>query len=133
MNAASSDGSGPFQDLGRIAADQPAVMQQPDAVGALGFVQVRRGHEDGDAVLQQLIQDRPEIAAGNRIDAVGRLVQKQNLRPVQQRAHQRQLLLHAARRACPPGARGNGSMRVIRSRPGISSARVPASMPNRSA
>ena len=76
---------------------RPAI-HQADAIGALGFVQIRRRHEHRQAVLHQLIENRPEIAARNRIDAIGRLVQKQHARLVQQRAHQRQLLLHAARK-----------------------------------
>ena len=79
--------------------------------------------EHGQAVAHQLIQNRPEIAARNRIHAVGRLIQKQHARLVQQRAHQRQLLFHPAREFRRPGACRNGSMRVIRSSRAVSSSR----------
>ena len=118
MNAPSrlADAGLPLHVFRRRAADQLALVHQAHAVAALGLVQVGGGHEDGDAVLQKLIQNGPEIAARNRVHAVGRLVQKQNPRAVQQGAHQRQLLFHAAGEACRPGASRNGSMRVIRSR-----------------
>ena len=59
-----------------VAAHQFSLVHQADAIASLRFVQVRRGHEDRDAVLQQLIKNRPEIAARDGIDAIGRLVQE---------------------------------------------------------
>src|ERR1035441_7435777 len=66
--------------------------------GSRGDIKASFRSEDGDSVLQQLVQNGPEIAPRNRVHAVGRLVQKENLRAVQQGAHQGQLLLHAARK-----------------------------------
>ena len=44
----------------------------------------------------ELVEDAPEIAAGDGIDAVGRLVEKQHARRVDERAGEAELLLHAA-------------------------------------
>ena len=90
-----------FRDLvadrvGRVALDQPPVVHQTHTVAALRLIEVSRGYQNGDAVFHQLIQDGPEMAARNRIDAVGRLVQEQDFRAVQQGTHQAELLLHAA-------------------------------------
>jgi hypothetical protein len=90
-----------FRDLvadrvGRVALDQPPVVHQAHTVAALRLIEVSRGDQNRDAVFHQLIQDGPEIAPRDRIDAVGRLIQEQDFRAVQQRAHQAELLLHAA-------------------------------------
>src|ERR1039457_4889239 len=85
----------PLHRFGRRAADQFSLVHQANPVAPLRLVQVRGGHEDRDPILQQLIQNGPEIAARNRVHAIGRLVQEQNLRMMQQRTHQRQFLLHA--------------------------------------
>src|SRR5471030_2799926 len=65
-----------FHRIGRRAADQFAPVQQPHAVASFRLVQVRRGHENRDPVLQQLIQNRPEIPPRNRVHSVRRLIQK---------------------------------------------------------
>src|SRR5437773_6523655 len=61
-----------------IAADQAAAVHQSHTVAPLGFIQVGGGHENREAVLDQSVEDRPEIAPGQRIDAVGGLVEEQN-------------------------------------------------------
>ena len=81
---------------GLIERQHLAFVQQRDARAALGFVEVRRRHQDGDALGQKLRQQLPELAARHRIDAGGRLVEHDHLRLVDQRAGQRELLLHAA-------------------------------------
>src|SRR5258708_2166124 len=80
----------------RIAANQAALVNHADAIRALGFVEISGADENGEPVLDQLVENRPEIATRDGIDAVGRFVEKQHARLVQQRAHQRQLLFHAA-------------------------------------
>ena len=80
----------------RVALDQPSLVHQAHPVAALRLIQISGGDQDRDSVLDQLVQDGPEIAARDRIDAVGRLVQEQDFRPVQQGTHEAQLLLHAA-------------------------------------
>src|SRR5216683_4761983 len=72
-------------------------MQQRDSMASLGLVQVRRRVDDRHALTHQRIQHRPEFAPRNRIDAVGRLVEQQHLRRVNQRAYQSKLLLHPTR------------------------------------
>src|SRR5580698_9968173 len=57
-----------FHQIGGRAADQFALMHQAYAIAALGLIEVSGGHEDGDAVLEQLIKNGPEIAARNRVD-----------------------------------------------------------------
>src|SRR5579862_5952660 len=74
------------QGVGSVDANQAAAMKQAHATAALSFVQIRGGDEYGDAVLHQLVENGPEIAAGNRVDTVRRLIQKQYLGAMQQRA-----------------------------------------------
>ena len=81
----------------RTERDHPAAVHQRDAMAVLGFVHVVRGDEDGVAGLGKLVNQLPETAARDRIDAAGGLVQKQNRRLVQNRAAQRQALFPAAR------------------------------------
>ena len=80
----------------RVERQQPAFVQQRHARAALGLVEIRRRHQDRDALAQKLRQQLPELAARHRIDAGRRLVEQDDLRLVHQRAGQRQLLLHAA-------------------------------------
>jgi hypothetical protein len=69
---------------------------QPDPVAALGFVEIGGCHQNSDSILEQLIKDRPEVAARNGVDSIGGLIEKQDLWAVQQRAHQRKFLFHSA-------------------------------------
>ena len=82
-----------------VERQDAALAHQRHARAALGFVEVGRGHEDRDALRQELGQQAPELAARHRVDARGRLVEQDDLRLVHQRARERQLLLHAARQA----------------------------------
>ena len=79
-----------------VEREHLALVQQRDARAALGFVEVRRRHQDGDALREELRQQLPELAARHRVDAGRRLVEHDDLRLVDQRAGQRELLLHAA-------------------------------------
>ena len=79
-----------------VEREHLALVQQGNAVAALGFIQVRRGHQDGDALLQELREQLPELAPRHGIDAGGRLVEDDDVGLVDERAGQRQLLLHAA-------------------------------------
>ena len=83
--------------VGRVEGEPLAVVQQGDAMAALGFVEVRRAHQNRDALLQELGEQFPELAARHRIDAGRRLVEQDHARLVDQRAGKRELLLHAAR------------------------------------
>ena len=79
-----------------------------------------------------VIENRPEIAARNGIDAVGRLVQKQNSGLVQQRAHQREFLFHAAGKLAGLALRNGVHARHAQQACGQFLALLPK-MPNRSA
>ena len=70
-------------------------MDQGQAIAALGLVEIGRGDEDRHLFPQKLIEDPPEVAARDGIDAVGRLVQKEHPRRMHQRAGQAKLLLHS--------------------------------------
>ena len=72
-------------------------MDQSKPVAAFGLVEIRRGDEDRHALAKQLIEDPPEIAPRDGIDAIGRLVEKQHARRVDQGAGQAELLFHSAR------------------------------------
>src|SRR5581483_1858420 len=85
-----------FKGGGSIAADHASAVHHAHAVGALGFIHVGRRYQNRETFTDQLIENRPEIAPGNRIHAIGRLVQKQHAGLMQQRAHERELLFHAA-------------------------------------
>ncbi len=73
------------------------MMHQSDAVAALGFVEISSSDKYRQAVLHQFVQDGPEVAARDGIDAVRRFIQEEHAGMMQQRAHQRELLFHAAR------------------------------------
>ncbi len=83
--------------VGRADGDEPAFVHERDALAALRLVEIGGGDEDGHLLAQELVEDAPEVAPRHRIDAVGRLVQKQHLGRVDERAGEAELLLHAAR------------------------------------
>ena len=94
-----SSGKAALQRVRLVEGQDAALAHQRDARAALGFVEVGRGHDDRDALRQELGEQAPEFAARHRVDAGGRLVEQDDLRLVDQRARQRELLLHAARQA----------------------------------
>src|SRR5258708_31258390 len=52
-----------FESGRRIAANQTALVDHAHAIRALGFVEIGGAHENGQAVLDQLVENRPQIAA----------------------------------------------------------------------
>ena len=83
--------------LGHGAArDDPAVGDVDDAVAALGLVHVVGGDEHGQPVGGELVDLVPELAPRLRVDAGGRLVEKQELRLVHDAGGEREPLLPAA-------------------------------------
>ena len=72
-------------------------VHQRNARTPLRFIEVGRGHHDGDAARQELRQQLPELPARDGIDTGRRLVQHDERRLVDERARQRQLLFHPAR------------------------------------
>ena len=87
------------EHAGAIAREKPSVVQQGDARATLRLVEVRRRHDNRDALRQKLRQQLPELAARDRIHACRRLVEHDERRLVNQRASEGELLLHAAREA----------------------------------
>ena len=67
-----------------------------DAMAVLGFVQIVRRDEHGDAGSREMIDEAPELAPRDRIDAAGRLVEKHDRRLVQDGAAEREPLTPAA-------------------------------------
>ncbi len=82
---------------GRIQGQESPLVHEADSVAPLGLVQVGRGDHDRHPLLQHLVEDPPEVPPRDRVHAVGGLVQQQDLRRVDQRAGQAQLLFHSAR------------------------------------
>ena len=88
---------GEAADFGRRSLrEDPAAIQDRDAVAIFGFFHEMRGDDDGDALLGQRGDAPPELAPGQRIGAAGRLVEKQDLGLVQQRRRHGEPLLEAA-------------------------------------
>ena len=81
---------------GRAAGQQPAAVDQGQAIAALGLVEIGGGDEDRHLLAEQLIEDPPEIAARDGIDAVGRLVEEEHLGRVDRGAGEAEFLFHAA-------------------------------------
>lgn len=87
-----------LQLVARSLADEPALVDDVDAVGELvGLVQILRGQEHRGPGTDQGADQVPHLQAAARIDAGGRLVQKQHLGPSHQRRGQVEAPLHAAR------------------------------------
>ena len=80
-----------------------------DPVPLLGFVHVSGGDDDAHtgAARTDVIDQRPELAARQRIDARRRLVENEEVRLVHERAAEPDLLLHPARKLAG-GAAGKG-------------------------
>ena len=77
--------------------DDLALVDDADAVGhLLGFFDVMRGQDDGDAGGLQRAHHFPHALAQFDVDARGRLVEKQDLRLVRQRFRDHHPALHAA-------------------------------------
>ena len=68
-------GKFPLEFLRPVAEQHAALVQQADAMAALGFVEIGSGNENGHALGHEGIENPPEIAARHRIDAVGGLVE----------------------------------------------------------
>src|SRR4029450_5900633 len=84
--------------VGGLEAEQLAVVEDPDAVGeGLGLGQVVRTEQDRRVVFgAHLADELLHLLLRARVEPGGRLVQQQQDRRGQQRAGQRDLLLHAA-------------------------------------
>src|SRR5260370_23315941 len=79
--------------IGRAVSDELAVINVGDVAAALGFVHVVGGDKKGDAVSAHLEEKVPELAARDRINACGGLVEKEKLGFMQHGAAEGQTLL----------------------------------------
>src|SRR5690606_3358337 len=73
-------------------------IEEEDAVAGLRLVQIGGGPENADALLRQVLDHGPEIAARDRVDADAGFVEKQEAGFLEERAGKAELLLHAARK-----------------------------------
>ena len=92
-------GAGAFHELGGSAGgDDAAGVHGDGPVEALGLVHVGGGdqHAHAGPFGADAIDEGPELLAGERIDAGGRLVEDEQVRVVDQGAAEAHLLLHAA-------------------------------------
>ena len=71
-------------------------MEKRHAMATFGLVEIGGGGQDGHSLRDQFVQDAPEIAPRDGIDARGRLVEKDHFGAMNERADQPELLLHAA-------------------------------------
>ncbi|SHS05369.1 Uncharacterised protein [Mycobacteroides abscessus subsp. abscessus] len=86
------------QGLRRALREQRAAVQHVDLRAMLRFVEVGGADQHAEPrLLDQLLDDLPQLAARQRIHAHGRFVQQQQVGRAHQGAGQPQLLLHAAR------------------------------------
>ncbi len=85
------------ETAGCVEREEAPFVQQRNARAAFCFVEIRRRHENRDALREKLGEQLPELAPRNGIDAGGRLVQQDDPRLVHERARERELLLHAPR------------------------------------
>src|SRR5271156_434427 len=81
---------------GRAVSDELAVVNVGDVTAAFGFVHVVRGNEKSDALAGKLEKQIPELAAGDRIDAGGGLIEKKKFWFVEHGAPESQALLPTA-------------------------------------
>ena len=86
-----------------VAGEETAHVHQGNPGAPLGLVHIGRGDDDGRAAQKRLVQDRPKLTAGHRVDAGGGLIEQQQRRLVDEGAAQGQFLLHAPRQVpCQP-------------------------------
>ncbi len=90
----------------RVEREKTSLVEKGHARASLRLVQVRRADEDRDAHLQELREQLPELAPRYRIHARGRLIEHDHPWLVDERAGERQLLLHASPRDGRRGANG---------------------------
>ena len=80
---------------GTLGQDAPRI-KNDDAVAIFGFLHEVSRDDDGHAVLGEVGDALPKLAAGERVGAAGRFVEKEDIGFVQQRRRHRQALLEAA-------------------------------------
>ena len=86
-----------LERVDRVERQRAAVLQQDEAVEALGLVHVGGAHHHRGAARHHLVHDEPQVAARDRVHAEGGLVEQQDRGFVHQAAGEGELLLHPAR------------------------------------
>src|SRR5439155_4704832 len=87
------------EDLAHAAGgDATTAAQDRDAIaGVLDLREDVTRHEDGSSLVRQLSHQHPHLMDAGRIETVGRFVEDQQLRILEQRRSQRETLAHAER------------------------------------
>jgi hypothetical protein len=80
----------------RALGEQPAVLDEAEALAALRLVHDVARNDDRGAVLGHAAEALPELDAELRVDADGGLIEQEQLRLVHERARQRAALPHAS-------------------------------------
>ena len=94
-NIAMVPGDFPQAVRGSFRYDFSAV-QHKNLLTQFSFIHIRCADKDGNAFFRhQLLQDGPQLATGQWVDAYGRLVQQQEPGRTDQGAGQPQFLFHA--------------------------------------
>jgi hypothetical protein len=93
----------PSEPCGAARRDDTPVVEVDDLVTALDLVEIRAGQQDGRASGVEVVEEIPELEPRQRVDTGGGLVEQQDRWPVQERADERQLLLHAPRELAGQG------------------------------
>ncbi len=91
-----SPGEARWRSAGVPDAMVASLVEHGEAVEAFRLVHVGRAHEDGRPPVDHVVDDEPEVASRDRIDPEGRFVEQQDLRLMDQRAREPELLLHPA-------------------------------------
>ena len=73
-----------------------AEVNQGDAMAPLRFIEIGSGNQHGEALAGEVSERVPKLPPRHGIHACRRFIQQQDIRLGNERAHQRQLLLHAA-------------------------------------
>ena len=92
-----------------------SLVDEADLRAALGLVEVGRGDEDRHPFAQEVVEDPPQVPARHGIDAARRLVEEEDLRRVDERAGEAQLLLHAPRQVAREAVLERGEVAEARS------------------
>jgi hypothetical protein len=85
-----------LQLLHRTVRGQTSRLNDRDPMAMLRLIEIMRRHQYRHSALRQIVDEAPELTPRQRIDAPGRLVEKDNRRFMENRASERQALPPAA-------------------------------------